>query len=254
MNSKDSTKRFSDCASEYVKYRPSYPKEIILYLSDNHALRPTHVVADIGSGTGKLSEVFLRNGNTVYCVEPNAHMRAAAEDALYDYSQFKSIPGSAEQTRLPNAAVDFITVGQAFHWFDVEKTKSEFQRISKPDAMAVLIWNTRVQKSKVMSHYETLLIRHCPEYPKIGHGPEKNTAIQAFFDSKKIHTFKTPHHQEFDFESLVGFLASASYSPRPTDPNYRDLYVELQQYFNTFAINGLLRFEYQTELYTGRVF
>src|SRR5712671_6974161 len=68
--------------------------------------------------TGFLSELFLKNGNRVYGIEPNKDMRQAGEDYLASYDAFSSIDGSAEATTLDDASVDFITAGQSFHWFE----------------------------------------------------------------------------------------------------------------------------------------
>lgn len=87
------------------------------------------MIADIGSGTGLLSELFLKQGNIVYGVEPNLEMRQAGELLLKDYPNFHSMNGSAELTTLPNQSIDLIVAGQAFHWFDVGQCRQEFQRI-----------------------------------------------------------------------------------------------------------------------------
>ena len=76
------------------------------------------VVADVGSGTGLLARVFLGRGHRVYGVEPNAAMRAAAGEDLRGFPAFVSVAGTAEQTTLPDAGVDLVVAGQAFHWFD----------------------------------------------------------------------------------------------------------------------------------------
>jgi len=54
--------RFSNRVENYVKYRPGYPDEIIDYLEKNAALNKNSIIADIGSGTGKLAELFIRHG------------------------------------------------------------------------------------------------------------------------------------------------------------------------------------------------
>lgn len=51
------------------------------------------VIADIGSGTSLSSELFLRNGNTVFGVEPNTRMREAAEKQFKSHPRFFSIAG-----------------------------------------------------------------------------------------------------------------------------------------------------------------
>ena len=74
--------------------------------------------ADVGSGTGFLSELFLANGNLVLAIEPNLEMRSAGEKYLGNQPKFESIDGTAESTTLPDRSVDFVVAGQAFHWFD----------------------------------------------------------------------------------------------------------------------------------------
>jgi ubiquinone/menaquinone biosynthesis C-methylase UbiE len=88
------------------------------------SLTKTSIIADVGSGTGFLTELFLQNGNTIYGVEPKCEMREAAERLLEGYSQFRSVVGTAEETTLPETRIDFITVGQAFHWFEQDTVKS----------------------------------------------------------------------------------------------------------------------------------
>lgn len=46
-------------AEKYSKYRTEYPKEFIEYLYERVGLNNNSVIADIGSGTGKLSNQLL---------------------------------------------------------------------------------------------------------------------------------------------------------------------------------------------------
>ncbi|HEX8116661.1 MAG TPA: methyltransferase domain-containing protein, partial [Pyrinomonadaceae bacterium] len=73
----DPTARFSTRVADYIKYRPGYPPAVLRLLERECGLGPDSVVADVGSGTGLLSELFLKNGNRVYGVEPNREMREA---------------------------------------------------------------------------------------------------------------------------------------------------------------------------------
>src|ERR1700744_2758240 len=84
----DSKTRFSNRVADYVRYRPSYPDELIRTLQTEAGLTPQSVVADIGSGTGISAKLFLQLGCTVYGVEPNADMRGAAETLLAGQSRF----------------------------------------------------------------------------------------------------------------------------------------------------------------------
>src|SRR5947209_595900 len=113
----DPTQRFSDRAAYYARARPKYPAAVLRFFQNELALSPMHVVADIGCGTGLLAELFVRNGNGVLGVEPNASMRKVAEEVFDDWPNFRSVDGTAEATTLPDASANFVTAGQAFHWF-----------------------------------------------------------------------------------------------------------------------------------------
>ncbi|MGH7471190.1 MAG: class I SAM-dependent methyltransferase, partial [Longimicrobiales bacterium] len=107
--------RFADRVQDYVRYRPRYPRELVPLLQREIGLVADWRIADIGSGTGFSAEPFLSNGNHVIGVEPNAEMRAAAEQRLAQWPGFTSVHGSAEETGLPDHTIDLVVVGQAFH-------------------------------------------------------------------------------------------------------------------------------------------
>src|SRR5260370_252634 len=100
MTFADAKQRFSGRVDDYIRYRPGYPSAVLDVLRAECSLRPGHVIADIGSGTGFLSELFLKNGNRVYGIEPNEAMRRAGEEYLASYDRFSSIDGSAQATTL----------------------------------------------------------------------------------------------------------------------------------------------------------
>ncbi len=128
----DTVERFSTRVANYVKYRPDYPREIIDYLEANCGLTTASVIADIGCGTGISSRVFLENGNHVFGVEPNAAMRAAAEEYLASFLNFTAVDGTSNDTTLPDASVDMVVAAQAFHWFDAEKLGQNSSVSSSP--------------------------------------------------------------------------------------------------------------------------
>ena len=107
------------------------------------SLRPSSVIADFGSGTGLLAQLFLDFGVEVYGVEPNASMRAAAEQLLARFPRFHSVQGTAETSGLPDQSCDIVTSGQSFHWFDPVRTRQECRRILRPAGWVVLVWNVR---------------------------------------------------------------------------------------------------------------
>src|ERR1700733_14302368 len=114
----DPAQRFSSRVQAYARYRPSYPRETLGLLERECGLTAACKIADIGSGTGLLARLFLDFGCEVTGVEPNPAMRAAGERLLSSEPRFHSVDGRAEATTLPDGSVDFVTAGQAFHWFE----------------------------------------------------------------------------------------------------------------------------------------
>ena len=246
------SKDFQNRVDNYVNYRPHYPEAVLNYLIKELNFSAASVVADVGSGTGILSELFLKHGNRVLGVEPNEVMREAAEHLLAQYDSFKSIDGTAEATTLTADSVDFIAVGQAFHWFDVEQTKREFLRILKPAGWVALIWNARQRSgSSFMRAYEQLLHEYATGYKQVYHHRIDDQALQDFFCAYQMETFS--NKQYFDYEGLQGRLLSSSYAPLPGHPRHQPMLAELRRIFDEFQVGGAVRFDYQTQVYSGQL-
>jgi SAM-dependent methyltransferase len=134
--------------NHYARHRPPYPPAVLHLLETECGLTSASVVADVGSGTGILSEPFLRNGNRVFGVEPNKGMREAGERRLGQHPRFTSVAGTAEAKTLASDSVDFVATGQAFHWFDPERSRTELARILKPRGCVALVWNWRRREER----------------------------------------------------------------------------------------------------------
>ncbi len=252
MIRKDPTKRFSDRVANYVKYRPSYPSKLVDELQIKGVISSSSVIADIGSGTGIFTELLLNAGCQVYAIEPNCEMRVAAEKRLQKKSNFTSVSGTAENTKLTNNSIDLITVAQAFHWFDLEKTRIEFQRILKEKEYVVLVWNVRLIKIDFQKEYNELLLLHCPDYVSADHRRISEENIKEFFGST-IEYFSCENYQFFDFNGLKGRVLSSSYCPKEDHEEYQHLVKGLEGLFKKYEENGKVKFDYRTEMYYGRL-
>ncbi len=249
----DSTQRFSSRVENYIKYRPGYPAAILDLLKENCALTGASLVADIGSGTGILTELFLRNGHRVFAVEPNRDMREAAGRLLGQYPNFTSVSGTAESTTLKSQSVDFIVAGQAFHWFDREQSRREFLRILKPGGWVVLVWNERTLVSPFANAYELLLRTYGTDYEEVNHKNTDAKVIGLFFGASGYEQAAFPNKQMFDQEGLKGRLLSSSYAPEPGHPQHASMLKALQTLFLEHQTGGQVAFEYDTLVYYGRL-
>ena len=249
----DPLTRFSSRSDNYAKFRPTYPAAVLEILKSHCGLNETSVVADVGSGTGILSELFLKNGDSVFAIEPNTAMRQTAEDLLKQHAKLQSIDATAEATTLETESVDFITAAQAFHWFDRDKAKREFARILKPGGWVVLIWNERrLDSTAFLRAYEELLLRYGTDYEKVRH---ENVAgeLAAFFAPETFTLQTLENVQHFDFESLKGRLLSSSYAPDQDHPDFTAMLENLEEIFNANQQDGIVSFEYETKVYYGHL-
>lgn len=254
---KDSTRRFSDRVANYVRYRPGYPEALLATLVEEAGLGPGSVVADVGSGTGISSEFLLRSGCELYAVEPNPKMRAAAEARLGGEPRFHSVAGRAGTTTLPDASVDLVASGQAFHWFHRERARAEFLRILRTrqdrDGLVALFWNSRrTDAGALLRAYDDLLHRYGTDYGEVDHTKLRGDPLARFFGGPyESRTF--PNHQDLDLEGFRGRLLSSSYTPRPGHPDHEPMLAELRLIFDRYQEHGRVRIEYDTELYLGRL-
>jgi SAM-dependent methyltransferase len=248
----DSKIRFSNRVDNYVKYRPSYPKEAIDFLYQDLGFTDQSTIADIGSGTGIFTKLLLLQGSVVQAVEPNTEMRLAAEAQLSDFGNFFSIQGTAENTQLESQSVDFIVSAQAFHWFDRKLAKIEFTRILRPRGKVVLVWNHRHSNHSPFDQaYENLLLKFGKDYEQVKHTNIEDSVFEELFKDG-IYMKKTfANSQNFDFEGLKGRLLSSSYSPVQGEANYEEMIEALLAIFEQYKENNIVTFYYDTEIYVG---
>lgn len=250
----DSTSRFSDRVENYVKYRPRYPQGVLDVLTSECGLTRDALIADIGSGTGISSRLFLENGNSVYAVEPNTEMRQAAEKQFEACSRFHSVNATAEQTQLPGDLFDLIIAGQAFHWFDRGAARQEFRRILKTAGWVLLLWNERkTDSSPFLVAYEEMLKELATDYQDVNHTQISEDDFKRFFAPHPHHFRTLPNSQTFDFEALKGRALSSSYCPREGDPGYEPMLIRLHEMFDAHQSEGTVVFEYDTNLYFGHL-
>jgi SAM-dependent methyltransferase len=250
---KDPTERFSSRVENYVRYRPGYPPAAIELLQRRCGLRAGAVVADVGSGTGILTQALLGSGAQVIGVEPNDGMRAAAEAALGMNPAFRSVKGTAEATTLAPESVDLIVAGQAFHWFKAASARREALRVVRAGGWGALLWNEHPSDGHaLLTDYEALVRRHAPEYDQVVGSRADETAMREYFGgAMELASF--PNQQLFDYPGLRGRLMSSSYAPEPGHPQHAPLLAGLKQVFERHARDGRVVFPYVTLVYYAQL-
>ena len=171
---------FTELAQKYAQYRPGYAPfilEAFLGLKDirerereRERESKKRAVADVGAGTGIWSRQLAEQGCHVLAVEPNDAMRTAgeAQNGDLDITWFA---GGAENTGLPDASCDMVTMASSFHWPDFDKAVAEFGRILKPGGLFMALWNTRFYESNpLLMEIEDYLHKLVPELKRVSSG------------------------------------------------------------------------------------
>jgi len=254
MNTLQSTERFSDRVADYVRYRPTYPAAMIDWLRKAHGVTPDWRIADIGAGTGISSKMFLDAGHSVIAVEPNAAMRGAAIEWLGSNPDFRAVDGHADATALDDSSVDLVSVAQAFHWFDPEKARQEFQRILRPGGLAAIYWNSRrLIGTTFLEGYEALLQIYGTDYTSVAERYADEPRMREWFGQGWRGAASFDHRQLLDFDALRGRLMSSSYAPQAGHPRHEPMIEALRRLFDACAVEGRVSFDYDTCVYVGEI-
>jgi SAM-dependent methyltransferase len=212
-------------------------------------------VADVGSGTGIFTRLLLGTGAKVFAVEPNDAMRNAAETELGARANFVSVKGTAEATGLEGNSVSLVTCAQAFHWFDTAGTRREFRRILVADGWCALIWNTAVVGgADFAAGYEGIKVEFGTDSKRVRHETmEKSGRFDAFFGAGRCVKESFANSQTLDFEGLTGRLLSSSYAPKEGHPRHVEMMAALKELFDRCREGGVVRLDYRTKLFLGRL-
>lgn len=236
--------KFDSKAGSYLKGRPGYPDSAIQFLCDRMKLAFEMTVVDVGAGTGLLTRSLQRNFVHVIAVEPNDEMRS--------YLDATAIAGTAEETRLPNHSVHAIFAAQAFHWFDIEKTRLEFKRILTAPFGVAMLWNDRDTVSKPgLIELEKLMRAHRGNDPLMLGADE--SALQKFFRTPKLNSAEFENPMDLSKESFRAMVLSRSYAPKPNTPEHASLTRSLDELFDSYSENGQFVIPYRTRVYWGHL-
>lgn len=245
--------KFDQKGGIYSKARPSYPDKLFSYLTGNGYVGKATVIADIGSGTGKFTQQIGRYSEKVFAVEPNDDMRLIAEKNFSDCRNIISVNGSAENTTLSDSSVDFITVAQAFHWFDRKAFKAECRRILRKNGKVLLVWNDRDTDSELIRENYDINRRFCPNFKGSSNGIDfSKEAFDDFFEGDFI-VVEFGNDLIYDENTFVSRCLSSSYAPNQDDENYNPYVNELRELFEKYSKNSVIPYPYITRCYIGNV-
>jgi len=163
VDAKQLSTSFGRSAGVYEAGRPEYPAEAVAWLLEPAGRTAAPRVADVGAGTGKLTRALRTLGAETVAVDPDPDMLTRLHASLPDVPTFV---GSAEALPLPDASLDAVVLGQAWHWVEPVAGSREVGRVLRAGGVLGLIWNirdesvpwvSRLTAAMRGSHAETML-------------------------------------------------------------------------------------------------
>jgi len=220
------TQLFLGKAHVYASSRPGYPTAAIEYICN--LVPPNVVFADIGAGTGQLTEPIAKREYPIFAVEPNTDIRQQLAVTMSPYANATVVNGSAEATALPDNSVDVIICAQALHWFDFDAFRAECKRIGKEGCIVVAVYNVTLT-----------------------HPNASFDAPLNFFHDQTIQ--ESPNPLSYTREKWLEFMHTHSHSPLPSDPNYDAHIAEANEIFDNESIDGLIHRDIVTKIYYAKI-
>ena len=243
---------FSRKVADYLASRPDYPDALFDALASRCALREGATIADLGAGTGLLTQGLLARGHRVVAVEPNPAMREACDRVCGAFAGYRSVEGSAESMPLPPSSVDLVTAAQAFHWFDVEAARGECLRVLAPNAKVALIWNDRVSADPLHVALDEVFAEFGGEKRDALLAHENRSDVPRFFGATRAEEHSWPHAHSLDAEGLLCLAFSRSYMPERATPAGHDVLRRVREIHDRLRENARVIVRYRTVAMLGR--
>lgn len=134
MNTPSFADHFSVTAANYARYRPGYPAALFEWLAS--IVRQRRRAWDCATGSGQAAVGLAEYFTDVVATDGSQ----AQLDAATPHERVHYLCATAEQSRLPSASVDLVTVAQALHWLDVDAFYREANRVVVPGG-ALAVWS-----------------------------------------------------------------------------------------------------------------
>lgn len=237
---------------DYLSGRPGYPPALFEGLMVAGVLSSASQVADLGAGTGLLTLELLKRASSVVAVEPDEDMRAAADRRLGSFAGYRSQAGTAEATGLPDASVDLVVAGQAFHWFDPAETRRETLRILRLGGWAAWIWNERRLEDPLQGELDRLFDAFGRSRRSAFQAMADRPRLEAYFGGSPFEELRLPFEQSLDLSGFVSLAFSRSYMPPRHSLEAVAVERAAEELFERFAENGSVAVRYASVAYFGR--
>lgn len=242
-------------ALSYEQYRPNYPTSLIDKMLKDGILKEKNIIAEFGIGTGKLTDLLLKEKNFIYGIEPDKENYEFLIQKYQGKENLQLLPYTAEQSRIESNTIDIVIAAQSFHMFEIQKAKNEFYRILKPNGIIILIWYYWDMKYPISSKIRNLFYKY---------GKSENQKKRVQINDRLINNLFYPNEiklekidtikQIFSREDFINSMLTSSYATLINDSNKLvDYTKEANSLFKEFSFNGFVEYSFNLLMYHTKI-
>ena len=199
---------FDSGATAYDRARPSYPPDAVAWIVEQLGLGPGVTCCDLAAGTGKLTALLVPSRAHLVAVEPVDGMRHVLHESI---PSVEVVAGTAEALPFAPAALDAVTVAQAFHWFDADRAFEELARTVRPRGRVAMIWNARDRSVGWVDALWSIMDRVEKRAPWRDHERWSNSALGERRGFGPLEEAAFSHVQVLDVGGVIDRFASVSH-------------------------------------------
>ncbi|WDV45877.1 class I SAM-dependent methyltransferase [Clostridiaceae bacterium M8S5] len=252
---KEST-RFDVASDYYDKYRPSYPSQMIEHLLKYTNMVPTKQILEIGSGSGKATELFVNRGYNLTCIEQGVNLVSKGNEKFAHTNQVSFINTRFEDWHVSKNTYDLVISAQAFHWVEKPLGFIKSAKALKPNGHVGLFWNMYYDDEDISTKP---LIDICKKYGVVPFSTRSNLQKLQLINIKEINesnvfnkpdVFVYPWSIITDWQAFVGFLKTGNGYIALKPSVKTQLENELLSIFK--ALGGSFEFKFKCTLYIAQ--
>lgn len=226
MQSKNDNTLFKGAAWYYANFRRGYPKSFYDYITKFFKLDKSSRALDLGTGAGQIAIPLSKIVKEVVAVDPDAEMlnegkTIAQSKGIANIIWTKS---RAEDITKKLGYFNITTMGASFHWMEQDNVLAKVYELTNDHGGVVLVSNTSsIHRNRGNDAWKNVVLKTIEKY--LG---KKRRASKGYFKETKdkfedilersefkvLESFNDRYVQEWDIDSIIGFLYSTSYASR----------------------------------------
>lgn len=236
MDMRKESEMFDRTAEYYDTFRPSYPMEIVDKIIYGTSINENSKVLEIGSGSGKATELFAHQKFSIHCIDPGENLVRNGRIKFSEFDRVKFEIGRFEELDLPPKQYDVILSAQAFHWIPQPIGYEKCAHVLKDNGYLALFWNMYITYDNALDNE---LVEISNRYGGFADflsvdGCEKRIASIAaniensgYFNSPKIHS--TLWNQTYDAEQYFGFAKTGNSFVQKSEEEKLNAFIDIKK-------------------------